>query len=38
MVIPTVLSGEKADTEATVEDAVTFTLAILQAQPLLADG
>ena len=36
MVILAVISGEKADTEAMVEDAVTFTLAILQAQPLPA--
>ena len=38
MVILTILSGAEVDVEAMVEDAVTFTLAILQAQPAAADA
>ena len=38
MVILSVLSGTKVDVEAMTNDAVTFTLAILQAQPVAADA
>jgi hypothetical protein len=38
MVVVGLLSGRDLDVDAMVEDAVTFTLAILQARPLPAEG
>jgi len=38
LVILNVLSGAEVDVEAMVDEAVTFTLAILQAKPLAADS
>jgi hypothetical protein len=38
MVVVGILSGQDLDVDAMVEDAVTFTLAILQARPLPAEG
>jgi len=38
LVILSVLEGTEVDVEAMTSDAVTFTLAILQAQPVPADA
>ena len=38
MVVVGILSGEDLDVDAMVEDAVTFTLAILQAKLVTADA